>query len=330
MESRLPDFIRLLFENPQGLPVEELASRLGITRQSVYRLREKAQALGVWIVSHRDDPRVPKGYLRLEEGGEVQLAPQLTWAELEALRSALERVEHLTPIARKALARLAQAGPARLRREPPVVYTPLADQYPEGLFDRVVAAIRGRRVCQVTYRNARGQVKTYLFDPYVIIARDPHLYLVGANHNSRRAGHDPLVELRLDQVVSLKLTRMRYPKPAFDVQEYARQRFRTFKGEGDPVRVRVRFSPEKAGFIRRTLRHPSQRVEDLPDGSVIWQVEVPLSEDLVHFVVGYGPHAQVLEPEALRKRVVAWAEGILVVYSRGQIALSPEVVTHGG
>jgi len=36
---------------------------------------------------------------------------------------------------------------------------------------------------------------------------------------------------------------------------------------------------------------------------------VPISEDLVHFIVGYGPHAQVLEPEVLKQRVVEWARG---------------------
>ena len=74
----------------------------------------------------------------------------------------------------------------------------------------------------------------------------------------------------------------------------------------------------------RERRHPTQVVEDLPDGSVVWQVEVPLSEDLVHFIVGYGPHATVLEPEELRRRVVAWAKGAVAA---NEGVLSPEGVT---
>jgi len=53
-------------------------------------------------------------------------------------------------------------------------------------------------------------------------------------------------------------------------------------------------------------------------------VEVPLSEDLVHFIVGYGPHATVLEPEELRRRVVAWAKGAVAA---NEGVLSPEGVT---
>ena len=311
MESRLPDFLRLLRERPQGLPVRQIATTLGVARQSVYRLREKAQSLGVWVETHGDNPEVPPGWMRLE--GSPELIFHLTLEEAEALRAAVERVEHLTPLARRALERLAQGDliPGALPTEEPLIYTPLADEYPDGLFERAVRAIRERRTCEVTYKNAKGQVKTYRFDPYALIARDPHLYLVGANHNSRRAGHDPVKDLRLDQVLELKLTTERFKKPDFDVRAYVQNRFRTFSGEGSPVRVRVRFSPEKAGYIRRTRRHPSQVVEDLPDGSVVWQVEVPLSEDLVHFIVGYGPHATVLEPEELRRRVVAWAKGVV-------------------
>jgi predicted DNA-binding transcriptional regulator YafY len=309
MESRLPDFLRLLREHPRGLPLRQIASTLGVARQSVYRLRDKAQSLGVWVETHGDNPEVPPGWMRLE--GSPEMVFHLTLEEAEALKAAVERVERLTPLARRALERLAHRGLVLGASPPdePLIYTPLADEYPDGLFERAVRAIRERRTCEVTYKNAKGQVKTYRFDPYALIARDPHLYLVGANHNSRRAGHDPVKDLRLDQVVELKLTTQRFKKPDFDVRTYARSRFRTFSGEGSPVRVRVRFSPEKAGYIRRTRRHPTQAVEDLPDGSVVWEVEVPLSEDLIHFIVGYGPHATVLEPEELRRRVVAWARG---------------------
>lgn len=321
MESRLADFICLLSEHPQGLPVQTIAGRLEIARQSVYRLREKAQALGVWIQTHADNPEVPAGWMRLESPEAVEMTFRLTQEEVEALRAAVVRVQNLTPLAQKALERLGKGGFSRIPKEEPVVYTPLADEYPEGLFERVVRAIRERRTCEVTYRNAKGETKTYLFDPYALVARDPHLYLVGANHNSRRGGHDPVKDLRLDQIQDFKLTRARFPRPAFDVQAYAQNRFRAFAGEGRPVRVRVRFSPKKAGFIRRTRRHPTQRVAECADGGVVWEVEVPLSEDLVHFIVGYGPHARVLEPEELRRRVVEWARGAV------EANLSPEGVT---
>lgn len=231
MESRLPDFIRLLTDHPQGLSVQEIAGRLGIARQSVYRLRDKVQSLGLWVVTNSENPQIPRGWMRLEGDEGTQVTIRLSWAELEALRVALERVEPLTPLARRALDRLVPKATDMPTAEP-VLYSPMTDPYPEGLFQKVVKAIRHRRVCEVTYRNAKGEVKTYLFDPYVVVVRDPHLYLVGANHNSRAHGHDPIKELRLDQIVSLKLTPQRFPKPDFDVEAYVRGRFRAFAGDG--------------------------------------------------------------------------------------------------
>jgi len=327
MESRLLDFLRLLLEHPDGLPVRTIAERLQVARQSVYRLREKAQTLGVWVLTQKESPDLPPGWMRLEETRKVEVTFRLTLEEVEALRAAVERIQPITPLARKALERLL-GGKLDPSEEKPVVYTPLVDEYPKGLFERVTRAIRERRTCEVTYKNAKGEERTYRFDPYVLVARDPHLYLVGANHNSKRAGYNPIKDLRLDQVVHLRLLKERFPEPDFDVKSHIRNRFRAFSGEGEPTRVRVWFSPEKAGFIRRTRRHPTQVVEDLPDGSVVWQVEVPLSEDLVHFIASYGPHARVLEPEELRHRVVAWAKG--AVKANAEDTVSREGVTRGG
>lgn len=316
MISHLSEMARHLHEHPAGLHYKEIAHRIGRTPRHVLRLRDQfPEVFGIHLEEHRFNPEVPRGYLRLPRGG-LGVQVTLSAAEVEALLTAAKRLRSLTPLAEEALGKLARGTPLapKLEQEP-VLYSPLTDQYAPEIYEKVCKAIRDRRVVRLTYRNAKGEAKTYRFDPYALIARDPHLYLVGANHNSRAAGFDPIKELRLDQVQSLTLERERFNKPQFDVREYCKRHFRAFGGEGEAVRVRVRFSPEKAGFIRRTRRHPTQVVEDLEDGSAIWQVVVPLSEDLVHFIVGYGPHARVLEPEGLRERVLDWARGVLASHA---------------
>lgn len=321
----LPDFLQHLRAHPGGLAVGRIARDLGISRQHVYRLRDRVREIyGIWVDNASSDPLVPRGYLRIQSGGTASVAVTLSSEEAGALLTAATRIENLTPLARRALRRIVQGTPVASEAErEPVVYSPLADDYPPGLYEKVAEAIRVRRTARITYRNARGEEKTYRFDPYILIARDPHLYLVGANHNSRAAGHDPVHELRLDQIVGFRLLRDRFPRPHFDVRAYCRGRFRWFPGEGMPVRVRVRFSPQKAGFIRRMRHHPTQTLTEEPDGSVVWEVRVPLCEDLVHWIVSYGPHATVIEPEELRRRVVEWAQGA------AEANLSPEGTTVG-
>lgn len=309
MESRLLDYIQLLAEHPLGLHVSTLEQRLGVCRDRVYKLREKAQTLGVWILTNKEDSQIKRGWFRLENPDEVKRNLNLAQPELESLRAAIARINNLTPLAGQAAARL--LGQRWSMAPEPLIYSPLIDEYPKGVFERVARAIRERRTCKITYKNALNALKSYLFDPYALIARDPHIYLVGANHNSRAGGFDPIQELRLDQVQALALVRERFTRPNFDVREYCQRRFRVFGSEGQPVRVRVQFAPEKAGFIRRTRRHSTQVVENLADGGVVWQVEVPISEDLLHFIAGYGPYAKVLEPQELKVMVMDWAKGVL-------------------
>ncbi len=300
-----------------------IARELGISRQHVYRLRDRVREIyGIWVDDASSDPLVPRGYLRIRARETSGVAVTLSAQEAGALLTAAARIENLPPPVRQALRRIVQGTPVASEAERgPIVYSPLADEYAPGLYEKVAEAIRGRRTARITYRNARGEEKTYRFDPYILIARDPHLYLVGANHNSRAAGHDPVHELRLDQIVEFRLLRDRFPLPDFDVRAYCRGRFRWFPGEGKPIRVRVRFSPQKAGFIRRMRHHPTQTLTEELDGSVVWEVRVPFCEDLVHWIVGYGPHATVIEPYDLRRRVVEWARGA------AEANLSPEGAT---
>lgn len=324
-KDALVEFLDLLRDHPTGVRVVNAAAALGVSRQHVYRLRDRARRVyGIWVDDRATDPAVLRGYLRLDGQHRPDVSVVLGATELDALLTAADRIQHLTPLARRALEKLAQGTPAErdLTRDP-VIYSPLADEYPSGLYERVADAIRKRRTALVTYRNAKGEEKTYRFDPYILIARDPHLYLVGANHNSRAAGHDPVHELRLDQISSFRLLAESFSNPKFDVQAYSRRRFRWFSGEGEAVRVRVRFSSAKAQFIRRMKHHSTQTIAELPDGGLVWQVEVPLCEDMVHWIVGYGPHATVIEPDELRTKVAEWARGAL------ESNMSPEGATTG-
>lgn len=312
-ESRLPDFKRLFREVSPLLHWRTISEHLGVTRQHVYRLRNQLHAYeGIWLDEHKFDSEVPRGYFRWPQNApfDEDVLVSLTTAEIEALKTAAERVDSLTPLVKQTLKKLSQGKPLeRALETDPVLYTPLVDIYPPNLFTRVAKAIRERRVAEVIYQNARGETKRYKFNAFVLIPNDPHLHLVGVSHSSLEAGHSTVIRLRLDQVLEFKLCPEHFPKPDFDVRAYAAREFGPFQGEGEPVTVRVCFSSEKAQFIRRTLRHVSQQTEDAEDGGVIWSISAPLTEHLVHWVSSYGPHARVLEPLELKERVRAWAQG---------------------
>jgi len=66
--------------------------------------------------------------------------------------------------------------------------------------------------------------------------------------------------------------------------------------------------------VAETEWHPTQRIDREPDGSTVLTVEVPDLDEIARWVLANGSSAEVLEPEELRTRVRAMAEGIVAVY----------------
>ncbi|MFQ5691599.1 MAG: helix-turn-helix transcriptional regulator [Nitrospinota bacterium] len=75
--------------------------------------------------------------------------------------------------------------------------------------------------------------------------------------------------------------------------------FSVFPGE-ETTRVRVRFDPSVAPYIREALWHPSQTLEDLPDGGVVLEVEVSEPKEVAWWALQWGARAEVLAPGDLR------------------------------
>ena len=67
--------------------------------------------------------------------------------------------------------------------------------------------------------------------------------------------------------------------------------------------AKLKFSPLAARWVAAQEWHPKQNGEFLTDGS--YALRLPYSDDreLVMDILRYGPDVEVLEPEALRKRV---------------------------
>jgi predicted DNA-binding transcriptional regulator YafY len=70
----------------------------------------------------------------------------------------------------------------------------------------------------------------------------------------------------------------------------------------------LRFSPERAQWVSKEVWHRNQKGRFLLDGS--WEVSVPYSvpHELIMDILKHGPHVEVLEPESLRREVIALLE----------------------
>lgn len=324
--SRFDDFILALLDHPRGLTCREAAQQLGTSRQTIYKYLDLARVrVGFNLIREPDGRfRLPARYL-----DETRHSFTLTTAEVHDLMAAVGSLGHVSPHLRSALEKIRHGlgGVAAQEFEgTPVVYFGEGDATVNGVYERVVRAAQEHRVLDISYVPASGHPIRLWAHPFGLLVQGGHIYIIGrassgaspemggARSADGEGGELPILRLRLDQVQRATVTPLRFKPEPFNMAEYASRTFGPFSANSPPERVRIWFSAEKAGFVRRTRRHPSQVCNVQQDGSCVITFQLPITNDLVWWVTGYGKHARVLEPEALRARVLDHARGILSAY----------------
>ena len=74
---------------------------------------------------------------------------------------------------------------------------------------------------------------------------------------------------------------------------------------GEETEVVVKFDAKIAPLIKEVDWHPTQCVEDLPDGTILYTVTVAGTKEIGFWILSYGHHAEVISPESLREEIAA-------------------------
>lgn len=177
-------------------------------------------------------------------------------------------------------------------------------------YHQLTEAMRGRRSVRITYYTAsRDECAERLVDPYHLHFRDGAWYLIGYCHWRR--------EIRIfavDRIRELTVTKVNFiPDPEFNIEGYLGHSLGIERG-GEPVTVAVRFDVPQARYIRERQWHPSQEIEELDGGGLILRLNVAGLGEVKRWVLSFGAHAEVLEPESLRREVAATAAAMAGVY----------------
>lgn len=102
----------------------------------------------------------------------------------------------------------------------------------------------------------------------------------------------------------IELSEQVFERPdEFDLQSYLSQSFGVFQEEVQDVIWR--FTAEAAPEARRFLFHPSQVLEDAPDGSLIVRFRAGGMLEMCWHLFRWGDQVEVLAPTALRDAVLA-------------------------
>lgn len=189
-------------------------------------------------------------------------------------------------------------NPAALTEHLTVLGDDYVKQDPE-MWSAVSVATDARERVEMEYQKFDGTVKRYLLEPYHLLAYHGNWYVIGKRMLSGR-----IATFAISRIRELRRTGDFFGvDAAFDVQEHIASAFGIVRGE-EPFRVRLRFSPTVAAYIRERVWHRTQRITDyLPDGGVELELETAGWKELVRWILSWQPDVQVLEPARLRERI---------------------------
>jgi predicted DNA-binding transcriptional regulator YafY len=169
-------------------------------------------------------------------------------------------------------------------------------------------AIKASVKVRLHYRSrGTGKLSRQLVAPYGFLYGSRH-YLVAYSLN--RAVRDyrnfALSNIERAEVTGWPFTR----DPGFSLKDYAEQSFGVFQEK--PFNVAWRFSPAAAPDARTFLFHPSQTIEDQPDGSVIVRFRAGGMQEMCWHLVTWGGEVEVLAPKRVRAALRRTLEAAMI------------------
>ena len=181
------------------------------------------------------------------------------------------------------------------------------------LIDDLMVAIEDRRAVFITYQSLRAtEPVTYDIYPYGLTYHRGSLYLVG-----HAPQHDDIRHWKVDRIEEVKLEALRFNRPEdFDLSEHFAKSFGVFHSDGE-VHVKVRFSPTVARYVQESNWHASQKLTKEQDGGLLAEFNLGDTEEIMRWILSFGRHAEVVEPEELRSEIQDELETLLATYLRG-------------
>jgi predicted DNA-binding transcriptional regulator YafY len=191
-----------------------------------------------------------------------------------------------------------------------------------GIIDRVTdAAVKKRSIEIVYYTMSRKKESRRRVDPYRVWFFNGTFYLIGHCH-----ARDEVRIFALDRIKMLRETKDIFEIPEdFNLEDFLRPSLGVYRGE--PVAVKIWFSPDVAGYIREKTWHETQKITPQDDGSIVFEAEVAGTDEIRFWVMSWGAHAEVMEPESLREKIRAEAEMMAKRY--GVPIVAEESATYG-
>lgn len=305
-----------------GAAIAELRERCGVSERQIYRdLDHIENELRVGLVRPDKNSSPKEGLYRLDTGYLPSISPEkatiiflsLLQQKGSALTGSLNEIKDTlvsTLFKYKYSPETLQTD--KLQDRIHIVEEELAD--PGGVgenFAKLIDAIKYSYRVKIWYFVSHSSQETRrVVEPYGLICKRQNWYLLG-----KCLERNDIRVFRVDQISSVfpyTAEKFTYPED-FSLKDYMAGSWGVINdGEASPVRVR--FDKSVAHRAKNLIYHPSQRVEEQPDGSVVLSFEICGLAEFRTWVIQWGAAAEVLEPEELRDQMRQMALSVSRLY----------------
>lgn len=178
------------------------------------------------------------------------------------------------------------------------------------IIDVLAQAAAAGRTLRLRYRKPGGDnAEERIVDPLHVGNVNGDWYLFA--HDHLRKAIRTFVPSR---ILSADPTGDTFQRPSrFNLEKHLGDSFGVLSRTGDYA-VRIRFERAVADYIREKRWHPSQKLVEADGGAVELQLRLGSLQEIERWILGWGGHAQVLEPKELADSVRDAAQAILGRY----------------
>lgn len=164
----------------------------------------------------------------------------------------------------------------------------------------------------ITYKTGDCDAVERLVDPLGLVAKGSVWYLVAGVEGEIRS-------YRVSRVQEIRLTDEQFTRPkGFDLAAFWEQSTLKFKSGLPRYSTTVRVGPAvfpRLGFAGRFARIEQVGQMD-SDGWREVRMRFDVEEMAVEYVLSFGPHIEIIEPDTLREKVIKMAESVIAFYGR--------------
>jgi predicted DNA-binding transcriptional regulator YafY len=167
----------------------------------------------------------------------------------------------------------------------------------------VVRAVHASHVCQMRYRTPHASRDwVCVVHLYTLFEYEGGLYVF-----AHLPEEDRVVMLAVERLRHLTVRADTYSKLPQVWQQIARKRARAFGmlDDEEALDVVVKFTAEQAPYVQERVWHESQSLQVQADGSLLLRMQASGRFEIVRWLLCWGEHVEVLEPQALRQEVAA-------------------------